>query len=569
MTRARMLDLTRQLGKEAAPRIDEALAREVGRKAGVRALLVASIRKLGEIYTAELQAIDPEKDEYLFTFREQARTKDELLPLIDRLSDRVRLGLREEARDVAVADIKVAQAITPSLEAYRHYFRGKEALARLDSGRAQTAFLEAVKLEPRFALAQFEIAYLGFQYAAREKHVIRDAVRNGAHAPAKEAGLIRALDAFLGSRFDEALREVQALLARYPEDPDVAYLATGILSFCGDYAADLRLVEGILRARPDDHTIRLEQITALQVLGRPQAGLALALEVAGRERSPVTAILVGVARAVAGDLAGANADLATAGGDPISDWVRSQALAASGRFAEALQPLQGVDHYFYGLSKAVALSYAGRRREAAAALERAASHPDADADQMRTMRSITLAAAGDPEGSRRAWPGRDMAPTLDMPRHFEAGDDAKLVAIQGSFVPGGVGGQVAGALLAWRQGRRGEALAVLRALDRPAGWLVPYYRGALAAEAGHHEEAVEALRRFEKPMLFWGDALFHPWLQARARLHLARSLDALGRREEGRRYVELQLSRWRQADQDLPLLAEARAVCRKLECRVP
>jgi eukaryotic-like serine/threonine-protein kinase len=257
------------------------------------------------------------------------------------------------------------------------------------------------------------------------------------------------------------------------------------------------------------------------------------------------------------------------GGDPASDWLRSQALAASGRFAEALAPLQGIDHYFYGLSKAEALSYAGRRLEASAAMERAASHPDADGDQMRTMRSIILAAAGDPEGSRRAWPGRDMAPTLDMLRHFEAGDDERLAVIQGSFVPGGVGGQLAGALLAWRQGRRANALTALRALDRPAGWFVPYYRGLLAAEAGLHEEAVEALRRFERPMLFWGDGLLHPWLQARSRLQLARSLDALGRREEGRRYVELQLARWRQADPDLPLLAEARAVCRQLGCKAP
>lgn len=99
--------------------------------------------------------------------------------------------------------------------------------------------------------------------------------------------------------------------------------------------------------------------------------------------------------------------------------------------------------------------------------------------------------------------------------------------------------------------------------------MVTYYRGIAAAEEGLHAEAVEALRAFEPSQLFFMDALFHPWLQARARLQLARSLDALGRREEGRKYVELQLARWRKADPDLPLLAEARAVCRQLACRAP
>ena len=52
----------------------------------------------------------------------------------------------------------------------------------------------------------------------------------------------------------------------------------------------------------------------------------------------------------------------------------------------------------------------------------------------------------------------------------------------------------------------------------------------------------------------------HPWLQARARTQLARSLGAIGWRDEAREVIALQLERWKDADPDLPLLAEARAV---------
>jgi tetratricopeptide (TPR) repeat protein len=569
VTRARMIDLTRQLGKEATTRIDEALAREVGKKAGVRALLLASIRRLGESYTAELQALDPERDEYLFTLREQARSKEELLPLIDRLSDRVRLGLREGAREVAASDIKVAEAITPNLEAYRHYFRGKEALARLETGAAMGAFMEAVKLEPRFALAYYDLALLGMQMAAREKQVIVLAAKSSAGAPEKERGLIRALAAYVDSRFEESHAAVQALSERFPDDAEVAYLASQVLYWSGDFDGELPHMLRRLRLRPGDHMARTDLLLVMQAQVRQVEGLALASGIARREPTPAAIAVRGLAKALVGDLAGAAEDFQIARGEVLSDLLASQALAASGRFAEALDPLASVDHYFVGAARAVALAYAGRRREMSASMERSAADPAAARDQILALLATMLAGAGDQAAARRVLPGKDQIPGVQVLAHYETGDDGRLAATLQQLPPGALSRKVGAALLTERQGHRAAALATLRELDRPAGWFVPYYRGMLAAAEGQHQEAVEALRRFEPPMLVGDEALLHPWLQARARIQLARSLDALGRRDEGRKYVELQLVRWKQADQDLPLLAEAKAVCRKLECRAP
>jgi TolB-like protein len=569
VTRARMIDLTRHLGREAAERIDEALAREVGRKAGVRALLVASIRRLGESYTAELKALDPEKDEYLFTLREQARTKDEILPLVDRLSERVRLGLREGAREVAASDIKVAEAITPSLEAYRHYFRGKEALARLETGAAMGAFMEAVTLEPRFALAYYDVALLGFQMGAREKHLIEMAAKSSVGAPEKERGLIRALAAYVDSRFEEGHAAVQALSDRFPDDAEVAYLASQVLYWVGDFDGELPHIARRLRLRPGDHMARMDLLVVMQAQVRQAEGLALATDIARREPTPPAIAVRGLAKALVGDLAGSVEDCQVTRGDPLSDWIFSQALAACGRFEEALGPLASVDHYFIGLARAVALAYAGRRREMSASMERSAADPAAARDQILTMLATMLAGAGDQAAARRVLPGKDQIPGVQVLAHYEVGDDGRLAATLKQLPGGALSRKLGAALLADRQGHRAAALAALRELDRPAGWFVPYYRGMLAAAEGQHLEAVEALQRFEPPMLVGDEALLHPWLQARARLQLARSLDALGRREEGRRYVELQLARWKQADPDLPLLAEARAVCRQVGCQAP
>jgi hypothetical protein len=65
---------------------------------------------------------------------------------------------------VAASRVEVAQAITPDLEAYRHCFAGR-ALAggRSDYAAAMRELGEAVRLDPAFAMAWYELAYLGEQ----------------------------------------------------------------------------------------------------------------------------------------------------------------------------------------------------------------------------------------------------------------------------------------------------------------------------------------------------------------------------------------------------------------------
>lgn len=94
LTRSRMLDVLEELGKEDVQRIDEPLAREVGRHAGARALMFASIRRFEDVYTVEMKALDPVADAYLFTLKEQADGKSSIPGVIDRLSERARLASR-------------------------------------------------------------------------------------------------------------------------------------------------------------------------------------------------------------------------------------------------------------------------------------------------------------------------------------------------------------------------------------------------------------------------------------------------------------------------------------------
>jgi enoyl-CoA hydratase/carnithine racemase len=90
---------------------------------------------MGELVVVELRAIDPERDEYLFSDREQARGKSEVLALVDRLAARARQKLAGE-RGPSIDAPPVARLVTPNLEAYRHYAEALE-------GTVEALFLHA------------------------------------------------------------------------------------------------------------------------------------------------------------------------------------------------------------------------------------------------------------------------------------------------------------------------------------------------------------------------------------------------------------------------------------------
>ena len=75
LTRSRMFDILKQLGKEEVTRIDENLSREICKQANINALVMASIRKLGQRYSIDLKVLDPQKDEYLFTAKKKTMAK--------------------------------------------------------------------------------------------------------------------------------------------------------------------------------------------------------------------------------------------------------------------------------------------------------------------------------------------------------------------------------------------------------------------------------------------------------------------------------------------------------------
>ncbi|MEE9225183.1 MAG: tetratricopeptide repeat protein, partial [Bacteroidota bacterium] len=229
----------------------ETLGREICKQANVNALVIASIRKLGRLYTIDLKVLDPQKNEYLFTAKEEGEGQERVSSMIDKLAEKTRVGLKEKAAEIQATSQKVAEVTTPNLEAYQHYFKGEELVGKLKWEEAKAEFNQAIALDTTFALAYYRLAYAtGWTFEEGAKESIRKAMEYIERVPEKERYLIRAWYASIEGNIDEAIAIHQELLKLYPDEKE-ALFEIGDLSFHqGNYGTAVSYFEKVLAMDP-------------------------------------------------------------------------------------------------------------------------------------------------------------------------------------------------------------------------------------------------------------------------------------------------------------------------------
>jgi tetratricopeptide (TPR) repeat protein len=291
LTRSRLADLIRQTGKEVPDRIDESLAREVGKAAGVKALLLATVHRFDDVYAIEMRALDPATNDYLFTLKEDGKGKGSIPGMIDRLSSRAREQLRERPSDVA-GGRGVADVTTANLAAYEHYFKGRQALDQARFDEARIELTAALKVDPQFALAHYQTAVLdawtvkaGWSDDASLQGVqqhIDTAVRLAGRLPDKERLALLAWKATWEGRNDEALRLRDEAAERWPQDKEAVFWAGDIRFHTGDTPAAIPYFERALQLDPAYALAEEHTLMAYAALDRRDEYLALARRWADR-----------------------------------------------------------------------------------------------------------------------------------------------------------------------------------------------------------------------------------------------------------------------------------------------
>lgn len=218
-----VLARVRERGLDDASDLDDVL--DAARATGARLAIVGSAVGAGSSVrlTAELYDLEDGRSVDEATVE---GTQDDILTLVDQLSvDVVRRVLEQEgAEDTGIRSL--ASLTTSSPTALRAYLEGEALYRRADFAGASDAFERAIAADSLFAMAYHRLsATLGWTATRADAgNAMGQRARELAdRLPPRDSTLLAATDRVLREGDASAIDDLEALAARYPDDPEVRY----------------------------------------------------------------------------------------------------------------------------------------------------------------------------------------------------------------------------------------------------------------------------------------------------------------------------------------------------------
>jgi len=149
---ARIREVLLRMQRPATTRVDFAVAREMATREGFKAIIDGEVLMLGTTRVVVARLVAAQTGDELATFRETAKTDDEIIGAIDRLSRDLRERVGESLRSIHATE-SMLRVTTPSLAALKKYIQGDKAIGEGDPQRGHALLEEAVALDTGFAMA--------------------------------------------------------------------------------------------------------------------------------------------------------------------------------------------------------------------------------------------------------------------------------------------------------------------------------------------------------------------------------------------------------------------------------
>jgi tetratricopeptide (TPR) repeat protein len=219
----RIHEILQQVGQDNLESIDKSVVTEVARRAGAGAAVVGSIFKSGDEIRIDVQVEDVASGRVLSA--ESVRGND-VFPLVDELTGRIRASL--EVAELG-SSRPIAEVTTPSLEAYQLYTEGHQAMLQVRYADAREALEKAVEIDPSFAMAYASLSQVaetrGESTLARE--YIDLAYQNRDRLTERQELYVRAQHAYFENNLEQAVELLNELVDRFP-DEELAYATLSV-----------------------------------------------------------------------------------------------------------------------------------------------------------------------------------------------------------------------------------------------------------------------------------------------------------------------------------------------------
>ncbi len=213
VSRQRLYDILKLLGKQDLKVIDRSVASEVAERAGVKWILTGSV-----IQTEPNMVLTSEVSEAATgrIISSQRIAGVDLFTSVDKLSSQIKadISLPEQASEEP--DRPVADVTTHSPEAYRYYLEGRDYISKFYGAEAKERLTTALEFDSTFAMAYYWLAWL--TRGSEREEMIAKALEYSGNASWKERQYIEARAARLADEPEDAIERLKSILERYPDE---------------------------------------------------------------------------------------------------------------------------------------------------------------------------------------------------------------------------------------------------------------------------------------------------------------------------------------------------------------
>lgn len=542
------------LGKRQDESITPEIAREIGEREGIKATLTGTISNLGKQYLITLSAQNTATGDPIATVEAQAAGKEQVLDTLDKVATQMRAKLGEDLASIRKLNAPYGQATTPSLEAFRAYALGDEAhLKGNDFPEAADHYKRALELDPKLAMAWARLAviYLNAGQLGTALQYFVKAHDLAANVSEREKLYINGhyYVEVLGD-LDKGAETLEVGTQEYPLAIENFVNLGGIYLNLGRPEKSLDLQLKALALMPDDD-VALGNVVAgytnVDQYAEAQKYVAQ-IKKLGQNGTDAMAYELTLA-AIAGDTTAMQNIMTESAGRPdqfVVTFALAPAQAEAGQFrASEASNLQGAAQAAEAKAydaQASFLMYAASAgwpvdqcHDVNGAADRALKIDKSKATQIVVATALSL--CGDSK--------RGTAALEDLVKKYPPD-----TLVQKVVVPQGL------AMLALKAGEPQKALELLRPslafdLGSPGG----YIRGLVYLQL---HDAPNAIAAFKSATRYRGSSYQNNNPYALAMLGLGRAYAMAGDKSNARKCYEKFFELWKNADSDLPVLAEAR-----------
>ena len=221
ISRQRLYDILKFLGKEDLKSIDRTVASEVAEKAGVKWILTGSILQIEPNWVVTADISETASGKIVGTQRVVGEQGENIFSLVDRLSSAVKADLALPEAAGGEVDRPVADVTTHSAEAYRYYLEGLDYGWKFYWPEALESFSKAIEYDSTFAMAYYRLGGLSsgedrLRYAAKALQYADDVGH-------KERYYLTGFHAYATGDYATAVAILEEAAEKYPDDKEIRF----------------------------------------------------------------------------------------------------------------------------------------------------------------------------------------------------------------------------------------------------------------------------------------------------------------------------------------------------------